>query len=408
REEVLDAASQRLHGSVVLASPAYLRLVVAVIFVTAMLAAFIVALTPLARRATVAGSLVPTGGLVRIAAEAGGVIDAVHVTEGDDVLGRQPVVTFRSTTAIRGQDSFETVSALLEAGQDADTDRFSSRSAALEQEQRSLIERGQLVLASLEQAEARRLVQADQMTLAQDSLDRAELIAAKGFLPRSDLDGRKNAILALRLSATDLRERILSLRREQLEISARLETIPLEQKAVRAEATSTRTQSALQDVNLRQVSAFSITAPVAGRLTAVPARPGASVSAGDALAYLIPRGNRLNAELLVPSRAIGLIEEGQPVRIKYQAFPHQRFGVALGTVRMISRSPIPPAELGVAQTDPSEPMFRVIVDLKTQDIGVGDRRLSLMPGALLQADIEVERTSMFERLRSAATSRGAL
>ena len=59
---------------------------------------------------------------------------------------------------------------------------------------------------------------------------------------------------------------------------------------------------------------------------------GQSVSAGQALLTLLPAGDRLEAELLVPSESIGFIAPGDRVLLRYDAYPYQRFGVHTGNI----------------------------------------------------------------------------
>ena len=60
---------------------------------------------------------------------------------------------------------------------------------------------------------------------------------------------------------------------------------------------------------------------------------------------LVPAGARLEARLYGPSRAIGFVRPGQRVLLRYEAFPHQKFGQYEGVVRSVSRSTVGPAEL---------------------------------------------------------------
>jgi membrane fusion protein len=47
---------------------------------------------------------------------------------------------------------------------------------------------------------------------------------------------------------------------------------------------------------------------------------------------IVPNDSVLQAELFVPTRAIGLVQPGHEVRILYEAFPYQQFGTYSGKV----------------------------------------------------------------------------
>jgi membrane fusion protein len=107
---------------------------------------------------------------------------------------------------------------------------------------------------------------------------------------------------------------------------------------------------------------------------------------------LLPQGSRLQAQLLVPSRAIGFIAPGDEVRLRYQAYPYQKFGHHLGRVLRISRSAITPPNASAG----ADQVYRVLVELKQQSILAYGKREALRPGMLLEADILGERRRLYE------------
>ena len=64
--------------------------------------------------------------------------------------------------------------------------------------------------------------------------------------------------------------------------------------------------------------------------------PGTAVSEFDVLAEIVCRDERLQAELIVPQRGLAQLNSGQAVKLRYDAFPYQRYGVRYGTLRWIS------------------------------------------------------------------------
>jgi len=113
------------------------------------------------------------------------------------------------------------------------------------------------------------------------------------------------------------------------------------------------------------------------------------------LLSILPTDARLQVNLLVPSRAIGFIQPGQSVALRYQAFPYQRFGLQSGEVREISRTLIKPGEADFPITL-SEPAYRVIVQPEQQSFRAYARDIPLQAGMLLDADIELDKYSLIE------------
>ena len=125
------------------------------------------------------------------------------------------------------------------------------------------------------------------------------------------------------------------------------------------------------------------------------------VAAGQSLLSELPAGSMLQAQLLVPSRAIGFIEPGSRVVLRYQAFPYQKFGQQYGKVADISRSALSPSEVAAVlgqATRQAEPLYRVQVALDSQQVMAYGKAQSVKPGMALDADILMERRSLIEWL----------
>ena len=81
---------------------------------------------------------------------------------------------------------------------------------------------------------------------------------------------------------------------------------------------------------------------------------------------ILPTGSLLQAELFVPTRAVGFVRSGQQVRILYDAFPYQRFGSYGGRIIALTRTILTPTD-DIGPIALSEPAYKATVAL--------DRRL---------------------------------
>jgi membrane fusion protein len=116
---------------------------------------------------------------------------------------------------------------------------------------------------------------------------------------------------------------------------------------------------------------------------------------------LVPAGARLEARLYGPSRAIGFVRPGQRVRLRYEAFPHQKFGQYEGVVKSVSRSTVGLAELGgdgapLPGLTPGEPVYRVTVELATQAATAYGEAVPLQPGMQLEADVLIDSRRLYQ------------
>lgn len=124
---------------------------------------------------------------------------------------------------------------------------------------------------------------------------------------------------------------------------------------------------------------LTVVAPCAGPVLRLAVqRPGAVVREGETLCELACAGERLQAQLTLPLSGVGQVRPGQPVKLLYDTFPYQRYGVRHGTVRWVS-----PTVVG--------DQFRVFADITDAAIHVkGEARL-LTAGMGGRADVIVGR-----------------
>lgn len=398
RREAVRHATRRLAGEVILASSTSTMVLVALLVLFILAGSTFAATATYARKETVVGWLAPPAGLIRLTARQGGIVSEVFVSEGDLVVEGETVATIRLSSELSDGDSFAALSTSLDSQGHAANSRALARQAMLAAEAEQL--RVRLTALGREAAETRRrvMLQAERVRLARAEVDRAEIIARQGFLPRRELEARQAQAIAMELQASDLAAAVLGYEREIGEVGARLQAIPIDLQAASAEAESVRASLDQQRTQTQVQSSYRIVATVGGRVAALPVAVGQTVPAGAALAVLMPEGSDIEAELYAPSRASGFIRQGQEVRLMYQAFPHQKFGTGQGEVISVSRTVLAPSELAIPGLEVREPVFRVKVRLPKQTVAAYGQDLPLQPGMLVSADIVIDRRSLFEWL----------
>jgi membrane fusion protein len=86
--------------------------------------------------------------------------------------------------------------------------------------------------------------------------------------------------------------------------------------------------------------------------------------------------------------------------LRYRTYPYEIFGLARGTVSSVSHTAILARDTDVGPTlaaaDPSEPLFRVTVDLPAQFLETRGLRYPLRGGMLVDADLLVERKRLYQ------------
>jgi membrane fusion protein len=88
-----------------------------------------------------------------------------------------------------------------------------------------------------------------------------------------------------------------------------------------------------------------------------------------------------------------MIKPGQPVRLLYDAFPHQRFGVARGTVDAVAGFVSLPGDMPAA-SGLREAAYKVTIRLASDHVEDDNGRYALRPGMALAAEIVLESRSL--------------
>jgi membrane fusion protein len=394
RREAVHHATRRLEGTVILATPISVKtlglFLAAVIFAATAFAASV----SYARKATVIGFLVPDQGMIRATTQAAGTLRSVMVREGDVVASgdRIAVLDFSAETASGN------VGEIISRGQQSEA--AAARMKAESQLARLQVEREQATIrlskseAELKQVTMQMALQEQRLRLAQAEVERGEAITAKGYMARRELDARRLAALASEQELAGHRRNQASIERDIADIRARLASIPLEIEAARSEAQTA--EAALQQRRAESEARRLqfVTAPIGGRIAALPVTTGQPVGVAGTVAVIIPVGGQLEAELLAPSRAIGFVQPGQEVALSLQAFPYQRFGTVAGAIRSVSSTVLGPNEVSLQGLNVQEPVFRIRVTLSREAMQAYGQTIPMQPGMLVSAEIVFDRRSL--------------
>jgi membrane fusion protein len=398
RDEAVDQATRRLCGEVVLATPLKLAVIGAVLVGIVAGAVAFAANASYARKETVVGWLTPEGGLVRAAAQRGGVAMKLLVEEGATVAAGAPLAVMRLSADTVAGDAGEALLRALAAQTEAAQARANAAAAGLVAEGERLARDRAALVRELASVADQIGLQEKRVRLAVAETRRGQQMVDRGVLANAELDRRRAAELGAREDLASLRRAMTSLQREVDTIDARVNAIPIDRARAEAEAAAAR--AALQErvTQTRAANQYVVVSPIAGHVAAIPVQPGQSLAPGETVAVVMPADGRLLAELYVPSRAAGFIRAEQDVRLMYEAFPHERFGVAAAKVETVSRTVLAPSEVVIPGVALQEPVFRVRAGLERQTIDAYGETIGLRAGMLLRADVVIDRRSLLEWL----------
>ncbi len=397
RSEALAHQRQRLFGDVHLAIPLPVRLLVIWLAVIAAAAVAFLALSEYARKETVSGFLRPDHGLIKIRGPRSGRVGAIHVREGEWVAAGQPLLSIVTET-IAAEGAVETRLAANLRREIASQRRLLSGLADKYAARREALAAERAGLAAEKQALVRQLaLQKELVRVARENWEAVRGLARKGVVAQPELKAREERWLAQRQQLAVLEQRISQIATRLAQITSEDRRLPLDEAEERAGLESRVAALERQLWELEGRHETTVTAPIAGRVTAIQASLGQEVGGGLPLLALLPSDSRLEAELFIPTRAAGFIEEGQEVRLAFEAFDYRRFGLGRGEIVAVSRTILRPDELR-APFALSEPVYRARVRLAQEWMEAYGRRWPLQPGMTLKADIIVERRSLLDLL----------
>jgi membrane fusion protein len=398
RREAVRHATRRLEGEVLLATPLSIKTLGLFLAVVIFAAVAFLFNASYARKATITGLLVPDQGMIRATNSATGSLQSIMVKEGDIVAAGDRVAVLSLAVEITGGNLGASISKGLTSESLAARAKAESALARLQVELEQTRNRLAKTEAEQDQIKMQIALQEQRVELAQADLTRGLTIAEKGFMARKDVDTRRSSVLLAQQELTTHRRLLSTNERDIADINARLASIPLELAAARAEAEGAAAALDQRTAESEARRLQFITAPVGGRIAALPVTTGQTIAAGATVAVIIPEGGKLEAELLAPSRAIGFVRSGQEVRISLQAFPYQRFGTVTGRIRLVSTTVLAPSEVVIQGLNIQEPTFRIRVALARESIQAYGESYPLQPGMLVSADIVFDRRNLVQWL----------
>ena len=354
-------------------------------------------------KARVNGLLVPRSGIVKVFAPMTGVVTQVRVHEGDVVAKGAPML------AVSAELSSETQGA-TRAGV---VGRLTRRRDSLASETQA-----QNTLSGRQRADMRRRLDAlrgeqahigseldlqrRRLKLAQAGLRRDEQMRVRDLisLPRLVQSQQDNLDQAGKLHALERARGALL--QEQAVLEGQLGEMPLKLDSQLNEIG--RNVAALEQELIEAESRreIIIAAPQDGTVSGIQAELGGNANLNAPLLDIVPAGSGLEAQLFSTSKAIGFLLPGQKVRLRYQAFPYQKFGSYEGTVASISHSAVNPSELTQQLTGltslfaANEPLYRITVALSSQTALAYGEAVALHPGMQVEADILIENRRLID------------
>lgn len=400
RPEATQSRQQAWLGSIQLLRPLSLRL----LSLTAIMAVVAVGLfltnAEYTRKARVSGYLLPDLGVLRISSAQAATVLTREVGEGQSVKAGDVLFVLSLDSATQ---SAEAIAKNLTAGQQSLQASAEHQRQLARTQQQTLAQRRKGLARELDLLTAEAGLLQERQALADAALARLEQLSRDQFISTAQVQAKREEILGLRAQGQALQRQRETLLREQEATLAEAQQLPLKEQVLQGEIARDSAELNRLGLETEGRRRLILRAPSDGVVATLQAEAGQSVNAGSVLASLLPAEAKLLAQLYAPSSAVGFVRPQQAVRLRYQAFPYQKFGSQSGRVLQVSRTPLTPAELALlnlpaalSRGAQSEPLYRITVALDRQTVNAYGEEQALQPGMQLDADVLLERRRLIE------------
>ncbi|WP_063553354.1 HlyD family secretion protein [Burkholderia territorii] len=399
RLQAQEAQRVSTFGDVVLIRPVSLAVLTTVGACMALVVLLIFVFGSYARRITVEGVLTPDTGLVKIYALRSGIVLEKRITEGQPVQRGQLLYTI--STDLQSATEGHTQAAIIDYARQRKASLQSEidKTRQLQRDDRNTLE---AKVASLRKELAgiddQIVAQRTRTSLAADASERYASLFAKDYISKDQAQQREADLLDHTAKLNILQRDRESTAQTLIEATNALNGLPLKQQNDLSQLGRSVMEVDQYLVENEAKRELVIAAPQAGTATAVIAEPGQMVDTSHPLASMVPANARWQAHLFVPSAAVGFVHIGDPVLVRYQAYPYQKFGQHAARVVSIARTALSAAELATSGggVNRDGTFYRVTVALGAQTVNVYGKPQPLQAGMALQADILQERRRLYE------------
>jgi membrane fusion protein len=395
RQEAIEFQQHhRQWGEVALLQPLSTKVMTWFIITAVALVFTFLFLGQYARKETVVGYLTPISGTSKVFLPQQGTIKEIYVREGQEVQKGQPLLAVEtSQIAVNGQDVNSTMLASLESQRNLLTNQIGAEQERTNSEQARLT----ALIGGLEtetsEFQAQIGNQKERIRVSDELVSSVTGLRARGYISELEFRQRELAALEQKQKLSSLNQQLAARQNQLTETRYSLQQLPtiMAQKIQSLRNELSATEQRIAEINGRR--AYIIRAGTVGRVSTLQATVGQFADPRRLQLEIVPIDGVLQAELLVPTRAIGFVRPGQKVRIKYEAFPYQKFGTYTGKIIKVSQTILTSSDAS-GPIALKEPAYRVTAALERPDIDAYGNKLPLQADMLLSADIILEQRSL--------------
>jgi membrane fusion protein len=394
RANAVNQQGAKLDGDVIIAQPLSSSVLTIILVVVVIIIVIFLSVTSFNRKETVTGYLKPDMGLAKVVSSRAGIIHQLYIDDGQQVQAGDRLALIAIPEHLAAGESLTNT---LFQGLLHQTELISLRKQQLQnqfvQQQAEFSTRLALSKNLLRDIAAQHALLQQRLQLNQQRYQNYQALNNSGAISTMELQQQHELVLNIKQQLAELNANEQSQKAQIEQLSGQLQRLPSEQQQQISILDTDISRIKQQQTELNARGELLITAPIAGRVTNLVAEIGNNVQIGLPLLTIMPDNAELQAVLLVPTRAYGFVKVGQHTRLRFDAFPYQRFGLYEGQVIKTAQAIMMPNEVDMPVAV-QEPVYRVEVALDSQQIRAYGNTVPLQSGMLLSADIVLEQRSL--------------
>ena len=402
RKEVFDhKKAKSWEGDIALPNTFSLKILILITILILIAIVLVFKYGSYTERRTVTGYLTPIDGVIKIVAPSTGVINSIKIKNNQLVDANEDLLTIvNKQYGVQGEYNSQINKNLEEQ-------------LYVVNHQEGLIrkdfnERENIAKLEIEEAKKKKAFNADiiqnqeqQINIAQKTYQEYLNIGTEGAISELEIQSIQGRVI-------DLKSELYRLNESKSALSSQIESKLVEIKQIKNQEAkeindlkSKRISIQQSLLELEKDTTKTIKSPTAGRLTALSVHENQIVNNAQLLLNIIPLDNQLKVNLLIPPRDIGFIEIGNVVSIRYDAFPYEKYGQAVGTIVSISKTTLKSADVtevgGFTPPNLDNASFYIVdVSLDKQSLLTDGIEQDLTTGMTLSADIKLESRKLYQ------------
>lgn len=402
RREVIKAQQQnRQTGEILLAQSVPLWLVTLFILSIITIALLFLIFGEFTRKERVYGLTVPGHGAIRLTAQEAGFVQTMPFTEGQLVNEGDVLFEIRQERFSDIGDTRQLIETILESQSKKLTNEIKNRSEQEKINLRNIQLREDRVTQELASLDSEIELQKRQLASTRRMLKKLKPLFEDRIIPEIQYQQQITTHLDQQARLENLKRSHIAMKAELANIQQEMSASKLRAAAERSALERNRLTNEQMRVEQRGARVRRILAPMSGTISNILVDVGLPVEPGAPIATILPNGVQLEAQLFVPSDAVGLLAKGQKVKIRYDAFPYQKFGLYEGVLSELANIDVPIHEIQtrlphLATQYQGKTFFKASIRLDSQTVQGYGKAIPLRAGLTLEADVLLERKRLIE------------